>query len=493
MTYDLCEVFIINNVQLLLKENGPLLSGELARKYELKYKVSNDAARKAISRSKSPVQRINTISFEKNQMFYYLEEQYKSEKFKNNLINAIKNYSKINYTAINAIMLQGGYVSKDVLPSYVLSPVNNLKGHRKYERVINDLIKLKIIQEYNEEYWMLNPEFFDIKFNYRRASGIEVAKKLIIDNFNKWAKNINFIAFDSGKGFFDRAEFGNFQWCFTSPSYIQTLYNFKNKKPGFIIADVIFGKTTTVDDIYYFIEKVNIIRQFKCISNFIPFLFVDKIEPSAFKELKRNNIVVGILNNFYDKKYVELLNDIVTLFTNANAILYKNPNKIEMLFNEIAKSEDRYNDIVGDLFEFLVGYYYQNIGCNFIRMKEIIETLDDFKKKEIDILLERDGKIIIIECKATRSKLNSNFTLKWLNDNIPVIRKWVLEKYPNKSNIEFQLWSIGGFDNESIELLEKAKRSKKYEITYFDKDAMIKMAKESNSQIFLDILKQHFK
>lgn len=48
----------MNGVAKWLKKEGPMLSGELARLYEETYGVSNESARKAISRAKSPVQKI---------------------------------------------------------------------------------------------------------------------------------------------------------------------------------------------------------------------------------------------------------------------------------------------------------------------------------------------------------------------------------------------------------------------------------------------------
>jgi hypothetical protein len=72
---------VMNKVEALLKKHGPMISGDLARLYEKEYGVSNEAARQAISRSKSPVKRLYKIKFDKNQVFCYLEEQFMGEKY----------------------------------------------------------------------------------------------------------------------------------------------------------------------------------------------------------------------------------------------------------------------------------------------------------------------------------------------------------------------------------------------------------------------------
>ena len=58
----------------LLEKHGPMLSGELERLYAKEYNTSNDAARKAVSRARSPVQRVLTFKFDKNQVFCSLEK-----------------------------------------------------------------------------------------------------------------------------------------------------------------------------------------------------------------------------------------------------------------------------------------------------------------------------------------------------------------------------------------------------------------------------------
>lgn len=55
----------MNRVVELLKKHGPMLSGDLARLYEKAYGVSNEAARKAISRAKPPVKRLMSFKFDK--------------------------------------------------------------------------------------------------------------------------------------------------------------------------------------------------------------------------------------------------------------------------------------------------------------------------------------------------------------------------------------------------------------------------------------------
>lgn len=104
----------------------------------------------------------------------------------------------------------------------------------------------------------------------------------------------------------------------------------------------------------------------------------------------------------------------------------------------------------------------------------------------------KDGRYIVIECKAQKAKLDEKFVRKWLTDNVPVTRKCLIDRY-QIDKIDFQLWSVSGFDDAALELLKKAKEeTKKYEIEYYERDQMIVNAKKAGDQHFVEIMNQHF-
>lgn len=480
-------------VVTLLNKYGPMLSGELARKFEHEYGASNTAARQALSRAKKPVNKICTLSFDKNQKFFYLESQYMSNRYIERLMDAIKQSSQINWVYICAFQSQNGFVAKVVLPSLVSSPIKNVKGHKLHQRVIDDLLKCGIIVEYNETHWML-AEWVSIQNrSIARAVGLETVKKQVVNDFASWAQNINLIGYDSAKVLSASAEFANFQWALTAPAYIQPLYDTEKIRPGFVVADIFYGRTATEEDINFFLDKLSVIRTFKKLPAFMPVFLVENITREALMILKENKVMVALIKNVFDEKYAELLAEIVSVFSHSSAIISKNPEKIETLFSEIAKAEGRYNDIIGDMFELLVGYYYQHIGYRYLEIRKLIQIPDSNDKNEIDVLVERDGEIIIVECKATQSALDHIYVEKWLSQTIHRIRTWALSRYQDGQKLKFQLWSLGGFTPEATSLLTSAAtRTRKYKIEFFDKSQIIDMAKAHKVQPVVEVLQQHF-
>ena len=56
----------MGRVEEILEIKGPMLSGKLASILEQEYSMSNEAARQAISRAGTPVQKLKVFPFSKN-------------------------------------------------------------------------------------------------------------------------------------------------------------------------------------------------------------------------------------------------------------------------------------------------------------------------------------------------------------------------------------------------------------------------------------------
>lgn len=481
----------MNRIEILLKQYGPMLSGDLAKKYEKKYNASNDAARKAISRARSPIQKIKYFPFEKNQIFCYLEEQYNTSCYKKALYSSLKIHSSTIAPLLIALENNYGIISKNSFAIYSSSPIKKTKGHRLFSRNITDLLTSEIIYEYDTEYYILNGSYSGSMFDLTHYNSHNRICKIIVSDFISWAAKLNLIAYNSATIFPDIAEFSHFQWNATCPSYVQPIYNQLEQKPGFLVADVIYKNTISVSDITYFIEKINIIRHFKNVPNFFPVLLVNNVEPDSLKLLKEQKIFVGILSNIYDNNYTSLLSDIYNVFQNATAILLKDASKIDLLLENIAKSEGRFNNAMGDLFEYMVGSFYNKLGVSYIEMNKLIPN-DRGTQNEIDVLICKDNKVIIIECKATKSPLSFNYVQKWLSEIVPTFRKWLQNTYPQRT-YEFQIWSLGGFDGQSATLLEKHKETTtKYTLSYYSKSDILNIAKKYGDHNFINQVKKHF-
>jgi hypothetical protein len=137
----------------------------------------------------------------------------------------------------------------------------------------------------------------------------------------------------------------------------------------------------------------------------------------------------------------------------------------------LSKLEGKAANLRGDVFELAVGYYYSQ-HAQYIEINKNILEYGSGKKKEIDVFVKFSNKELrIVECKGYKYPLDDVFVSKWLSNNVPIIRKWILDQdeYINKS-ITFELWATGSFTDVAREMLEKAsKQTKKIQLNILGK------------------------
>lgn len=104
----------------------------------------------------------------------------------------------------------------------------------------------------------------------------------------------------------------------------------------------------------------------------------------------------------------------------------------------------------------------------------------------VDEVLDGQQRLVtIVECKATKAPLDKAITEKWIKNKIPDIYGAIRKKDSTKK-IEFQLWSVGGYDQDSVEMLKKAQNStNKYGVEYYDKSGILDIARQSKSQVIM--------
>lgn len=454
-------------IEEILRQKGPLLSGELSQILIKVNMVSPENARQLISRAKEPVKKLK-LGFDSNQSFLYLETEKDSHKYFNKLIIYLKPYAKVYYYLIHFAKRNNGYVNINNLPIYSSSPILRLTGHKKATDIIKDLIDVKIFQKYTEaNILILNDNIYqDFDFNQFKIKD-EMAQNITAHLIKRF-ENTNFIAFGKAKTYSsDEPEFGKMQWCFTVPTYLNGMTKPSKGKiiPGFIIGDVILNKSLKEPDIEFFLKKVSILKAQINLPNFIPILVTQFLEPEAFKKLKKNGVYICLTQEIFGDKYFKFIKDILDLISNPE----KEPGNILKILND-EETSGKFGNMKGDLFEYLVGNYY-NIMQKIYRVGKKIRERKTGKDKEIDILVNDTLEVIVIECKALNAPLSKDFVNKWLTDNIFIIRKWILDQDEYKSkNIRFELWSVNGFEQDALnELINFSNTTKKYNIAYLDK------------------------
>lgn len=267
----------MGRVEEILKKYGPMLSGKLANILGKNHSISNEAARQAISRARAPVQKLKVFPFNKNQVFCYLEEQYNSRLYRDKLYESLKKESLAVAVILHALENTNNIMKKSMLPIYSKSPIENTKGHRKFERMVSDLVGQGILYEIEGEYYAISSMYTGEDYNLTYSRSEEQIARIVVNDFISWATKLNVIAYNSFEIFPDSAIFAHFKWFSTIPSYVTPLYDLKKKRPGFVVVDVLVKSNITIEDVSFFVEKVNIIRNFKGLPSFAPVLLLNGV------------------------------------------------------------------------------------------------------------------------------------------------------------------------------------------------------------------------
>lgn len=481
----------MTNIDKYIENQGGILSGDLAKYLVDTYKIEETNARKRIERLKSPIHKLSGF-FADNQSFIYHSDNFNNAIFFESLKKAIESSAKRCYAIITAIKYHHGIISKSDLANYTFSPTSKIKGHLLYSTLLEKLIKANIIIEYDNDHYCLNGHLADnIEPNFRHYKSIQFAKDLVINQFANWSRNIGLTSYKTGAL---NKEVGGFQFAFTSPSYINGFVQYKDNipKPGFVIVDVLIGNSTKINEVDFFLQKINAIKGSNPSLKLFPVLILDGVEVNALNKLKKTGVLIATIRELFGENYNELLKDLINTITNAGVILKKDPESYITLMAQLTKLVNgKTNNLRGDLFELAVGYYYGK-QCQSLDIGKKIRVDNDFKQREIDVLANYESEVRVVECKGYNYPVDKEYVEKYLSDKIPAIRKWLDKIFPNKKQI-FEIWSTGGFDLDATELLEKAKiKTKKYNIDYLGKADILERASKLQTSKLTEILKEYY-
>lgn len=448
----------MTTIEELLETLGPTMSSELAARLHKKEGIPLNTASQRVSRSKK-IKRIKGF-FTSNQSLCFLEDQYKNGELYEVLSSSMQVHGKKYWYCLNAIKMHGGIIDSKFLECYTNYPIESLKRHIPFKKVMQKFVSEGILIFSGTEY-LFSPKFSPLYTSHITHKTLEIIKEDILSSFNLLMKNTGFISFNTGETF---AEYGKFRWGFKGASYLKGLL--ENNKSGFVLADILFGKEIFKEDIQFFIEKLNHIQSFKHASRIIPFLIVDDLHKDALIELKKNGVAIGLISELFGQKYALALKELVVVLSNAGASLKTQPDKYLELINELKTyNETLVYNIRGTLFEYFVCHIHSTKSKSFDLGREIYENNG---KHEIDVFAIYSDKVVFAECKATNSQIDETKINKWITQKIPAFRKWLLKQETLKNHdIEFEYWATGGYTAEADKILKEFSSSaKKYKVTY---------------------------
>lgn len=492
----------------LLKKNGPMLSSDLSKLLESKYGLNPEAARKRVERGFPGMTRLNHIVFPHRARFTYLQEDYGSPYFFDNLMEALKKTRSTYFAALQALGLRGNVMPRKHFLIACGAPVAQ-KKHISAESLLERLLKATLVKEVtlpSGESCVVRCDYhqmLDVTSLWAKMKGRLVAEKVTLLAVKDWSRNLGMVSYDSVETREDEGsealpKVGTFNWDLAGPSYLFPMREHVNNtlKPGFFVCDLALNGRVNVDQLAGFVSKCVTLRSLRKVGKCLQIFVAESYDNEAFALLKEKGIIPATTESLFGRDVALALKSLCTMLSDT-AKLTQNPEVLDKIFNDLSRIEGAASNLRGSLFEFAVAQIARSTFLGYSQEMNRIVKDSIGAEAEIDVLAQRmNHEVVFIECKGIHpiSTLSDDEVVKWLDKRIPVIRGFV-KAHSEWANIHhrFEMWTSGKLSENAIAMVQAAQaKSPKLEIQIRDAEYVLAQASASNDAGLLKTYRQHF-
>ena len=490
-------------VEEIMQEIGPCLSTDLTQLLIERKGLSPEAARQRVSRGCFGLKRLAHLPFPRNARFLYLQKDYRSPWYWEELKKSILNNSPAYGTALAAMLQRDGIMPKEHFLIACGAPIRQQK-HLSSETILDRLKLANIFDEIEVPGVGTCVVLADItnsldqyvsKFKSRL-----IVESILLKAIRMWLRNLGLVSFDKIM-LRDESELlpkvGTFAWDLTGPSYLAPMIERDiNGKPvpGFIVCDVLIGSELTEYGLRPFLHKCTTIRNLKRIGRCLQIFVADSYSKQAIQNAKKAGVVPATTESLFGAEVAKSLTQLADVLIHAAKVSIK-PEIFDELFQRLSRIEGAAINLRGALFEYLVAELVRQSISQNITLNKIYRD-ETGAEAEVDVLAVNAKEVYFIECKGYQpfGTIDDNDVERWLKKRIPLIRKQALAHPDYKSNkMYFEFWTTGKLSETAIAMVQNAKdNTKKYTIEYRDAAAVYSYAKDVGDRALIKTLRQNF-
>jgi len=491
-------------VEKILLETGPCLSTDITKILVEKYNIPYTNARQRVSRGCKDMLRLSGISFPRNARFVYLKKDFGSPWYWNALHKAMLDTKSAYGHAVSALNERNGIAPLDHFIIACGAPLKQ-KKHISSDEIVKRLEVAKVIKKIHVsgvgECVILAKVEREVEFRIPELKARLICEDILLKAISSWARKLGLISYKliklrSGG---ELPKVSTTQWDIVGPSYLSALITWgesEKPNPGFWACDILLDTNISVEGVQPFIKKCQALRSLKKVGKCVQMFVADSYQKDAFKLLKKAGVIPATPETLFGKEVAEGLSSLIKILINV-AELSLEPEKFNMLFDQLGRIEGAAGNLRGALFEYLVAEVErQTERVESIRVNQKLKTITG-KQAEVDIIsITHDEKVRFIECKGNQpfGVVDNDEVEKWLRKRIPTLREYALQ-HPDWKHRElvFEMWTTGGFSAESIEKLSIASSlTGKYRIIYKAKEEVLENVRETRNKELLKTFKTHF-
>jgi hypothetical protein len=487
---------------MILRKSGPQLSSMVAAQLVHQGATSVNA-RKLIQRAGGSILRLSEITFPHRENFLYLPEHRDTPLFWQRLLHAFRFTNSVYGLAIDALAIRGGSVPLAYF-SIVSGSPNKLRGHISAERVLEGLQRLGALNVTPDPGWKTA---VILKQHIPGLSGFGIARARMLAEDIAAEATKTFLQ-RTGLGSHDKVKvrtrleaptFGAFNWDITAPSYISALRRFpKGQKkfiPGFVVADILLGSELDLPQVQPFLHKTQVMRANPRTPLFISVLVADSFTKEALRAGKAVGHLMLTTETLFTKDIAEALRVLIQVLTNAATAATQYPELVYDLFDQLNAIEGGASSMRGPLFELWLARCIGLEGWEVRAVGWRLRVMKTGEIAEVDVYAEQgNGKRIrACEAKAHASPVTVDEIKDWMSRQVPRIRQAILQREGAPPLLSFEFWTTNTFSPEALAYLKAAaKRTKNYQIKWFEQADLQRLVKQSGDEYLNKILNDFF-
>lgn len=486
-------------ISQFLINNGPSLTGDILRHLE-NTGITQDTARKRLSRRQKGIKSLSGISFPKNARFYYHEWQFGGHQYWDGLYKAVTENSPAYGAAIAAMAAHGGVVPKEFFPIVSAAPLKQ-KNKTGSDAVLSRLSAVGLLQETqlgDMPVISLRPGL-QTPIDLGGLPARMTVQRILLDAIADWARKLGLASYDKisvrERGT-SLPQFGTHTFDLCGPSYLAPMVRYKEGKPspGFFVCDVYLGNLDLAAA-RGFIRKCVNSRAMKRLPPFLPVVVADGFEPTAFRELRAQGIVATKPSALFGQEVARGLAGLLETLKHASAIAVANPDVIETLFGQLGKIEGAASNLRGALFELIVGHIVSREGAISIDIGRQAHVAQD-TSFEIDVFGYAAQEIRLVECKgyAPTHKVDADEVKGWIQTKARRLHKHfrAQDEYQNRQ-FSFEFWTSGDFTQEAIALADSiSAQTDRYTVALVNGPQIRKRLSKVNAKGLGKVFDEHY-
>lgn len=496
---------MVNPVEKLLQDYGPSLSSSLAKLLVQRYGMSEAAARKRVSRPSPNIRRLAYLTFPRNVRFLYLQKDFGSPYYWQNLISALLSSGSAYGLALAALQQRNGILPRQHFQIACGAPLRQRK-RLAAETVLSRLKQAQLIDEYDIPgigpcvALSQGPHRYDEGRHELQARLI--AEDILLKAIRSWLQK-------SGLGSYNKIALrdesptprvGTFAWDLTAPSYVGALLEWNGQgkvKNGFIACDVLLGVAVEEEGLRPFISKCMALRSLKKVGRCLQLFVADRYSQQAFMAAKKSGLLPLTPETLFGREVAEGLGQLFEVLRDA-AHYAVDADVFAELFRKLASIEGAAVNLRGALFEYLVAEIVRQLISQSVKLNYVLRTPTG-EKAEADVVVEEaNRRVTFIECKGYQpaGTVPDVMVERWLSKKVPAMYAAAREHSDWKSlDIRFEFWTTGRLSDTSRNSIENAQqqiRATRYTIDVKDADGVRAIAQGLKNKSLVQTLEQHF-